>query len=125
MKLPKDFKLEITRGHGPGGQHKNKVETCAIITHTPTGLSQTCQDSRSQKDNIETAYSRLLILVTEYYSNIKLEDINNTRRSQINTGERSFRRRTYDYKSGIVTDHVTGKKASLSKVLDGNIELLR
>jgi peptide chain release factor 1 len=125
MKLPKEFKLEITRGHGPGGQHKNKVETCAIITHLPTGLSQTCQDSRSQKDNIETAYTRLLVLVTEYYNNIKLDNLNQVRKGQINNGERSFRRRTYDYKSGIVTDHTTGKKASLFKVLDGAIELLR
>lgn len=125
MKLPKDYKLEITRGHGPGGQHKNKVETCAIVTHIPTGISQTCQDSRSKISNIELAYSRVLEKVNEYYRNLEEEKINELRTSQINSGDRSFRRRTYNYKTNIVTDHVTGKKASLKEILNGNLDLLR
>ena len=54
-----DLDIRITRGTGPGGQHKNKVETCVIITHIPTGLQEKCQDTRSKLKNLELAKERI------------------------------------------------------------------
>ena len=55
----KEFDIRITRGSGPGGQHKNKVETCVIITHIPTGLQEKCQFTRSKLQNVKIAKKRL------------------------------------------------------------------
>lgn len=55
----KDLKIEYYRGHGPGGQHRNKTETCCRITHIPTGIQAKCEDQRSQKQNRESAFKVL------------------------------------------------------------------
>lgn len=120
-----DFKIECTKGSGPGGQHKNKTNSCVKVTHIPTGLTETCQETRTQRRNIKLAKERLVTRLLD----IKIEEDkvkqNKFRRDQINSGARSFRRRTYDYKSGMVTDHISGKKAPLSKVMNGELDLLR
>ena len=61
MNIPdKDFKIKVTKGTGPGGQHKNKTESCVTITHIPTGLKEKCQETRSKIRNIEIAKQRLI-----------------------------------------------------------------
>lgn len=117
----KDFKIEVTRGHGNGGQHRNKVETCVKITYVPLGMSETCQDTRSKIKNLELAKSRLVKRIEIYEQNLINKKKNSFRKEQIT----QQRRRTYNFKTGIVTDHITNKKASLKDVLDGNLELLK
>ena len=55
-----DFKITVTKGSGPGGQHKNKVETCVTVTHIPTGITERCQESSSQHQNIDLAKERVM-----------------------------------------------------------------
>jgi len=117
-----EFKITYTCGSGPGGQHKNKVETCVVITHIPTGLSERCQDTRSKIQNEKLAKERLVKRVTELKvakTKAKLEE------SKKNTLREAGRVRTYNYKSKVVTDHRTGKKAPLDKVLNGDLDLLK
>ena len=123
--MSNDYKIEVTRGSGPGGQHKNKVETCVKITHIPSGITETCQDTRSKNQNLKLAKQRIITKLENIQQQAKDKKENLKRREQIQTGERTFRRRTYDFKSQIVTDHISGKKAPLQQVLNGNIELLR
>ena len=125
MNLGRDFKVEVTKGSDPGGQHKNKVETCAKVTYLPLKISETCQETRSKIKNVELAYSRLQDRIKIHNKLKKDEAINSLRKSQIGTGERTFRRRTYNFKTNIVTDHVTGKKANLQIVLNGELNLLK
>jgi peptide chain release factor 1 len=120
----KDFRVEVTKGSGPGGQHRNKVETCVKIIHLPTGITETCQDTRSKLKNLTLAKRRIVDKLNAIILDRKNAIVNESRKNQINTGERTFRRRTYDYKTQVVTDHITKKRAPLQQVLDGHIELL-
>ena len=118
----KDLKITYTRGSGPGGQHKNKVETCVTVTHKPTGLSERCQDTRSKNRNLKIALDRLERKINQQKideqkklkSEQRLEKIRNPKRI-----------RTYNYISKKVIDHRTKKIADLEKVMNGEIGLLR
>ena len=123
MKIDKNiFNVEYTRGTGPGGQHKNKVETCVVITHKPSGLQEKCEDSRSRNLNEKTAYNRLKKRLQEIALKEKLEELNEKRREAI---KKNGRIRTYNFQRNEVKDHRTGKIAPLNKVLDGNLDLLK
>jgi len=115
------FKITYKRGHGPGGQHKNKVETCCVVTDTVTGFTETCQDTRSQAQNRSLAVERLVrrIAQQEWYE--EQEKMNIRRKECIETGVI----RTYNFSRNKVKDHRTGKKANLKRVLNGAINLLR
>lgn len=115
----KEFKIVTSRGSGPGGQHKNKVETCVIITHVATGMSETCQESRSQLKNKNLAMSRLLVRIAILKKNKQHKLLNEQRKLSFKE-----RIRTYNYKSNIVTDHRSGKKANLEKLMNGELNLL-
>lgn len=121
MDLGKDFKIDVTRGSGPGGQHKNKVETCVKITYIPLNISETCQETRSKLRNYEIAKTRIFARIKAIKEEKKKAEINEQRKEQIS----SRRVRTYNFKTGIAHDHITGKKAPLNKVLDGNLDLLK
>ena len=118
----KEFKITYTRGTGPGGQHKNKVETCVVITHIPTGLQEKCEDTRSKIRNEKIAMERLLKRLEEQKQKQQEEMKNQLRKEQI---ENKKTKRTYNYARNEVVDHETGKRANLKKVMDGNIDLLR
>ena len=118
----KDFKITYTRGTGPGGQHKNKVETCVVITHIPTGMQEKCEDTRSKIRNEKIAMERLLRRIEDEKKKLLDEKKNEHRRQQI---ENKSTKRTYNYARNEVVDHETGKRANLKKVMDGNIDLLR
>lgn len=116
-----DFKIITTTGSGPGGQHKNRVQTAVVITHIPTGLQEKCEDTRSQHRNKELAMERLLKRINELKENEIHEKQNDSRKEQI-TGKAV---RTYNYPRNQVIDHRTGKKANLDKVMKGDLDLLK
>jgi len=122
MKIDRNiYKVEYTRGTGAGGQHKNKVETCVVITHKATGLQEKCEDQRSRAQNEKIAFERLKARLKERMTNIKLIALNDKRREAIQSAGRI---RTYNFQRNEVKDHRTGKVAPLNKVLNGEIELL-
>ena len=118
--MGKDFKIITTKGDGPGGQHKNKTESCVVITHIPTGMTERCQDTRSQLKNKTLAMDRLLKRIDDLKKEINDEKINDHRVSISKE-----RIKTYNYKTGLVTDHRTNKKALLNRVLNGELDLLK
>lgn len=115
------FKVDVTKGTGAGGQHKNKVETCAVITHIPSGLSEKCEETRYKNKNIETAYNRLVKRLQKIALDQKMEELNEKRRDAI---KENGTIRTYNFQRGTVKDHRTGETANLKKVLNGNLELI-
>ena len=72
--MDKDFKITVTRGSGNGGQHRNKVETCVIITHMPTGLKEKCEETRSKTKNSKIAYERLVKKINMIEKNKKHDE---------------------------------------------------
>ena len=122
MKIDKNiFKVEVTKGTGAGGQHKNKVETCAVVTHILSGLSEKCEETRYKNKNIETAYKRLVKRLQKIALDQKMEELNEKRREAI---KKNGTIRTYNFQRGTVKDHRTGKTANIKKVLDGNLKLI-
>ena len=117
--MNKDFEIRVTRGTGPGGQHKNKVETCVIITHIPTGLKEKCQDTMSKARNQNIALERLKKRIKQHTDNIAHQAINKKRIDRINKGVV----RTYNYKTNIVLDHRIGIKRDLKRFMKGEIEI--
>ncbi len=119
---PADIIMESCKSSGAGGQHINKTESAVRLTHKPTGIVIDCQEERSQFKNRDKA---LKMLKTKLYD-IKLreqnEKIASDRRSQVGTGDRSERIRTYNYPQGRITDHRIGLTLfSLESFLNGNI----
>lgn len=117
----KDLKISVTRGSGPGGQHKNKVETCVTVTHTPTGLSERCQDTRSKIKNQKLAIERLERKLEKQKVNEKQEANNDARLERIKNPKRI---KTYNFITQKVIDHRSKKMADLQKVMNGEIDLL-
>lgn len=120
---PKDLKVEVFRASGPGGQHVNKTETAVRITHLPTGIVVQCQDERSQHQNRAKAMKILMARLLEHKRRQQEEELSAERRSQIGTGERSERIRTYNFPQRRVTDHRIGLTIyQLEEVLDGDLD---
>jgi len=105
---PKDLKIEVMRAGGAGGQHVNKTESAVRITHIPTGITVSMQDERSQQRNKEKAMQILKARVFEKYEKERLEKIGEARKSQVGSGDRSERIRTYNYPQNRITDHRIG-----------------
>ncbi len=119
---PADIIIESCKSSGAGGQHINKTESAVRLTHKPTGIVIECQEERSQFKNKDKA---MKMLKTKLYD-IKLteqnEKIASDRKSQVGTGDRSERIRTYNYPQGRITDHRIGLTLfSLESFLNGNI----
>lgn len=113
------FKVETKMGSGPGGQHKNRTYSCAVITHIPTGLSEKCEETRYKNKNIELAYERLVKRLQKIALDAKMEELNEKRKAAIVTKGVI---RTYNYQRNEVKDHRTSKVANLKKVLDGKLD---
>jgi peptide chain release factor 1 len=120
---PKDLKIDVFRSSGPGGQSVNTTDSAVRITHLPTGLIVTCQDEKSQHKNkaraLRVLRSRLLAQKEEQQA----REISAARRSQVGTGERSERIRTYNFPQNRVTDHRIGLTLHrLESVLNGDLD---
>ena len=119
----KDLKVDTLRSSGAGGQHVNKTESCIRLTHLPTGIVVLCQDERSQTKNREKAMKVLKSRLYDYYQSQADKEYSDNRRSQVGTGDRSERIRTYNFPQGRVTDHRIGFTLySLDTFMMGDIE---
>ena len=119
----KDSDLEITttKGSGPGGQNRNKLETCVIVKHKPTGVTVRCDAERSQHQNKFLAIRILKNKIVESENNKKRSQENQQRQTQIGSGERGDKIRTYRVKDDRLIDHRTGKKVSLTQWMKGKL----
>ena len=118
-----DIEIEVYRSSGAGGQNVQKNSTAVRIYHKPTGMIVTCQDERSQLQNKLRAMSILRARLYEIEEAKRRSELEDTRRSQIGTGERSEKIRTYNYPQNRVTDHRIGlSNYNLPVVMDGAID---
>lgn len=119
----KDLKIDTYRSGGAGGQHVNKTESAIRITHLPTGIVVQCQDERSQIKNREKA---MKVLKSKLYDKMQEDadkEYSQNRRSQVGTGDRSERIRTYNFPQGRVTDHrINLTLYSLESFMNGDID---
>lgn len=120
---PEDLDIDIFRAGGHGGQNVQKVETAVRITHIPTGITATCQDERSQLKNREKAMGVLRSRILAQEIERQHQEVSANRRSQIGSGDRSERIRTFNFPQGRVTDHrINFSSYNLEQILDGDID---
>ena len=119
----KDLQIDTFRASGAGGQHINKTESAIRITHLPTGMVVECQDQRSQHKNKEKAMSVLRSRLYDRMLSEQNAQVASERRSQVGTGDRSERIRTYNFPQGRVTDHRIGLTLyKLDAVMNGDLD---
>ncbi len=120
---PSDLKIDTFRSSGAGGQHINKTSSAIRITHIPTGTVVECQDERSQYKNKDKALKVLKSRLLKEKQDKQASEIAADRKSQVGTGERSERIRTYNYPQGRLTDHRIGLTLyKLEDILNGNLD---
>lgn len=120
---PADLKIDVFRASGAGGQHINKTESAVRITHLPTGVVVECQDERSQYKNKDKAMKVLRTRLYDALIQEQQDKISSDRKSQVGTGSRSERIRTYNFPEGRLTDHRIGLTIyRLEYILNGNLD---
>ena len=120
---PSELKIDTFRSSGAGGQHINKTSSAIRVTHLPTGMVVECQDERSQYKNKDKALKVLRSRLLQQKQQEQKDALDETRRSQVGSGDRSERIRTYNFPQGRVTDHRIGLTLyKLESVLDGNLD---
>ncbi|MBI1976333.1 MAG: peptide chain release factor 1 [Candidatus Omnitrophica bacterium] len=120
---PEDVRIDVFRSSGPGGQSVNTTDSAVRLTHIPTGLVVTCQDERSQLKNKNRAFRVLRTRLMDTARQQQEEKMANQRRSQIGTGDRSEKIRTYNFADRRITDHRIGFSLhNLSAYLEGEME---
>ena len=120
---PADLKIETCKSSGAGGQHVNKTESAIRIIHIPSGIVVECQEERSQFKNRDKAMKMLRTKLYDIELSKQTEAIASARKSQVGTGDRSERIRTYNYPQGRVTDHRIGLTLySLESFLSGDLD---
>lgn len=122
---PDDLRIDIFHSGGAGGQNVNKVATAVRITHLPTGIVATCQDERSQLRNRTKAMSVLRARLLDIKQRKQEEEITKQRRSQVGTGDRAEKIRTYNFPQDRVSDHRIGLTLrNLPRILGGELDQL-
>jgi peptide chain release factor 1 len=122
---PDDLRIDIFHSGGAGGQNVNKVATAVRITHLPTGIVATCQDERSQLRNRQKAMAVLRARLLDIEQRKQEEAITTQRRSQVGTGDRAEKIRTYNFPQGRVTDHRVGLTLhNLPRIMEGELDPL-
>ena len=120
---PNDLRIDVFRAGGPGGQCVNTTDSAVRITHLPTGIVVSCQDEKSQHKNKDKAMKILRSRVYDAASEAQNAEIAAERKSQVGTGDRSERIRTYNFPQGRVTDHRIGLTLhKLDMVLNGDLD---
>lgn len=122
---PGDLVIDTYRASGAGGQHVNKTESAIRITHQPSGIVVTCQDEKSQLKNRDKAMRMLRSKLYEKALAEQQAELSEARRSQVGTGDRSERIRTYNFPQGRVTDHRIGLTLyKIEMIMDGDLDEL-
>lgn len=122
---PNDLQIDTYRASGAGGQHINKTDSAIRITHIPSGIVVTCQDQRSQHKNKDKAMKVLRAKLYEKAQQQQNSEVAQARKSQVGTGDRSERIRTYNFPQGRVTDHRIGLTLyKIDEIVDGDIQEL-
>jgi len=117
-----DLKIDRFRSTGPGGQSVNTTDSAIRITHIPTGMVVTCQDEKSQHKNKDKALKILRARLLDMAEREKHEELALKRKSQVGTGDRSERIRTYNFPQNRITDHRIGLNLhNLEEILEGNL----
>jgi peptide chain release factor 1 len=117
-----DMRIDTMRSSGPGGQSVNKTSSAVRITHLPTNTVVSCQDEKSQHKNKAKALRILRSRLMEAERARLHDERAATRKSQVGTGDRSARVRTYNFPQNRVTDHRLGQNFSLEQVIEGRLE---
>ena len=119
----KDLKIDVYRSSGHGGQSVNTTDSAVRVTHIPTGLVVACQDEKSQLKNKDKAIKVLKTRLYEMMLREQQEKLAAEKRSQVGSGDRSERIRTYNFPQGRVTDHRINKTIyKLQEFLDGELD---
>jgi peptide chain release factor 1 len=119
----KDLKIEWYSGTGAGGQHRNKHQNSCRITHIPSGIVVTSQ-CRSRQNSLTEAMAEIQQRVDTAAKRSYNSNIASDRKRQVGSGMRGDKIRTYRFQDDSVQDHVTGKRATCSQILKGNVDLL-
>ena len=120
---PADIKMDVFRASGAGGQHINKTSSAVRLTHIPTGIIAECQTERSQFQNKDYAMKLLKSRLYEIEKAKQDAAIENSRKSQVGSGDRSEKIRTYNYPQGRITDHRIGMSIfQMDDFLNGNLD---
>ncbi len=120
----KDVIEHVSRAGGPGGQNVNKVSSAIKLDHTPTGITVSMQDEKSQHKNRAKARRILASRVKQHYDDIERAERDSTRRAMVGSGDRNARVRTYNFPQNRCTDHRVGQNYSLEKITAGELDTM-
>jgi peptide chain release factor 1 len=122
---PKDLQIDTFKASGAGGQHVNKTESAIRITHVPSGIIVSCSEERSQLQNRTRAMDMLRAQLADRKRREAEEAVGSLRRSQVGTGDRSEKIRTYNYPQDRITDHrINQSFQNIRAILDGDMDRL-